>query len=229
MHSALVSAIVSSTVRWLHLNCEWFTDNAPHEFFAAKTFCELVNFWGRNFTCDLIIAKLNCVYFLFRTLCHSVCQSELFEWYFRKIDFWKIFTREKFLYHLKIFLNCRREIFWSEKIFLDERKSLKNLEKTFWLIQNFYKVEDLDSKAERSWTQTGTQHLCITNKQLSVHVSSVEKDVAINKDGYSIQLAEWKRGNRGELFAAEPAPSRAVRSSVPHLGIATAWARSPGE
>lgn len=48
MHSALVSAIVSSTVRWLHLNCEWFTDNAPHEFFAAKTFCELVNFWGRN-------------------------------------------------------------------------------------------------------------------------------------------------------------------------------------
>lgn len=164
--------------------------------------------------------------------------SDLVPFGVSKWTFWVIFSqnwlsrnfhREKFLYHLKIFLNCRREIFWSEKIFLDERKSLKNLEKTFWLIQNFYKVEDLDSKAERSWTQTGTQHLCITNKQLSVHVSSVEKDVAINKDGYSIQLAEWKRGNRGELFAAEPAPSRAVRSSVPHLGLTTAWARSPGE
>lgn len=64
MHSALVSAIVSSTVCWLHLNCEWFTDNvSTARFFAAKTFCELVNFWGRNFTCDLIIAKSNCVYF----------------------------------------------------------------------------------------------------------------------------------------------------------------------
>lgn len=147
---------------------------------------------------------------------------------FAKLTFEK-FSPRKIFVPLEDFseLSERDILIW--KIFLDERKSLKNLKKTFWLIQNFYKVEDLDSKAERSWTQTGTQHLCITNKQLSVHVSSVEKDVAINKDGYSIQLAEWKRGNRGELFAAEPAPSRAVRSSVPHLGITTAWARSPGE
>lgn len=147
---------------------------------------------------------------------------------FAKLTFEK-FSPRKIFVPLEDFseLSERDILIW--KIFLDERKSLKNLEKTFWLIQNFYKVENLDSKAERSWTQTGTQHLCITNKQLSVHVSSVEKDVAINKDGYSIQLAEWKRGNRGELFAAEPAPSRAVRSSVPHLGLTTAWARSPGE
>lgn len=76
--------------------------------------------------------------------------------------------------------------------------------------------------------QKGTQYLCIQNKLLYAHVSSVGKDIARDKDGYSVQLAEWERGDRGELFAVEPAPCRVVWGVVPHPGVPAAWPRSPG-
>lgn len=86
-----------------------------------------------------------------------------------------------------------------------------------------------DKKDEGRRNPNAREHLCIQNKPQSVHASSVEKDVAIDKDGYSVQLAERERGGRGELFTIEPAPCRVVRGFMPHLGITTTWARSPGE
>lgn len=148
---------------------------------------------------------------------------------FAKLTFENFFSPRKLLYQLKKKNSQKKsEIEFFEHIkFLED--NFESFEEHLWLIQFFYKNEEVDSKAERNFTQIVTQHLCITNKQLSVHASSAEKDVTKDKDGYSIQLTEWERGNRGELFAAEPASSRAVRSSVPHLGITTAWSRSPGQ
>lgn len=196
-------------------------------FLRPKLFVNLWTFRGRNFTSDLVIAKLNCVHFFFILDSVPFGVSKWTFWViFSQIDFRVFFSVEKTFVPLKHFSNYpESEIFNLKKFW----RRFWKFRGTFWLIQNFDKNEEVDPKAERSLTQTGTQYLCITNKQLSVHASSVEKDVAKDKDGYSIQLTEWERGNRGELLAAEPAPSRVVRSSVPHLGISTAWPRSPGQ
>lgn len=47
-----------------------------------------------------------------------------------------------------------------------------------------------EDKVARDKVQKSTEHLCIQNKLLYAHVSSVGKEIARDKDGYSVQLAE---------------------------------------
>lgn len=124
MHSALVSAIVSSTVRWLHLNCEWFTDNVPHEFFAPKTFCELVNFEVGT----LLVISLSpnwTVYILFNLGPCAICVSKwTFRVIFRKTDFWKLFRRDIFSTSWRFYLT---EHFWSQYIWKSESENWRKI------------------------------------------------------------------------------------------------------
>lgn len=179
--------------------------------FASETFCELVNFWGRTITCDLIFAKLNCV-ILLKDLVPFLCQSEHFDC---ESDFLKsFFYKENKFAAIFFFWNFNKLYIWKFR-----RACIK--------LNDFKKFLRRDFKARESFKLKGTQYLCAVNKHRFVHDFFVEKGAAWKSHGYSIQLAEWERGNRGELFAPEPAPSRALRRPVPHLGITTAWPRCP--
>lgn len=213
MHSALVSAIVSSTES-RSLNYEWIIANNYLLVCSAKNFLWTCEFFELDR--DLRSAKSN--FYNLRTHC-AIIRSV-------KVNFWSVLYKT----FIRLFY-CREKRLFDNYFFVHYAQNTNK--KNSWRSTNIlsrFEIENTKIIKQRrgQQNQRGTEPLCIQNKLLSVHASSGGKDVARDKDGYSVQLAERARGDRGELFTPEPAPCRALRCSVPHLGVPAAWPRSPG-
>lgn len=186
MHSALVSAIVSSTERRLSLNCEWFTDDVPNCAFA-ETFCELVNFAIFRV---ISLEELNCGVLL---LVDSVCHF--------RVSKWTLYGEKRRNRLLKFIIglvkNLEKKKFCGVNFpnpghvfeYFKSNRNYIEVKVNLWETKKI--LEDHKDKLKGSGRRDSNahEHLCIQNKPQSVHASSVEKGVVRDKDGYSIQLA----------------------------------------